>query len=129
VFYKSKILIVEDNPLNKKIISFWLSKYGYFFCFAESGEAAIEIYTREWQEVIVMDISLPGINGFETVRRIREICREKNKRQPFVIALTAHTLDYDRNKCLLAGMDEYLSKPIDFELLNEMLSKAGEQHE
>jgi len=76
-----------------------------------------------------MDIFLPGMNGFETVSRIREISSVKHERQPYIIALTAHTLDYDRNKCLQSGMDEYLSKPIDFELLNEMLSKAGERHE
>jgi CheY-like chemotaxis protein len=129
MFTERKILIVEDNPLNKKIISFWFTKYSYFFYFADSGESAVEIFSREWYGVVIMDIFLPGMNGFETVNRIRAISSEKYERQPYIIALTAHTLDYDRSKCLQSGMDEYLSKPIDFELLNEMLSKAGEHHE
>jgi CheY-like chemotaxis protein len=121
MFYILKILIVEDNHLNQKILSFWLSKNTYTYCFVYRGEEAVDLFKKEWFDVIIMDIMLPGINGFETTNQIRNIGREVYKKQPFIIALTANTLDNDRNRCMNAGMDEYLTKPFDFTLLNNIL--------
>lgn len=129
MFYKRNILIVEDNPLNKKIISFWFSKYGYLFSFADCGEDALELFIKDYYGIIIMDILLPGINGFETAKRIREISNNKYDKQPYIIALTANTLDNDRIKCLQSGMDEYMSKPINFKLMIEMLSNVSKDNE
>jgi CheY-like chemotaxis protein len=119
------ILIVEDNQLNKKIISYWFSKYGYLFSFADCGEDALELYIKEYYEIIIMDLLLPGINGFETAKKIREISSNQYNKQPYIIALTANTLDNDRIKCLQAGMDEYMSKPINFKLMDELLNNIN----
>jgi CheY-like chemotaxis protein len=70
-----------------------------------------------------MDLMLPGINGFETARLIRKAGHENYGRQPFMIALTANTLDNDRERCLKEGMDEYISKPFDMKKLNDILKK------
>jgi CheY-like chemotaxis protein len=116
-----KILLVEDNKLSQKIISFWLSKYNYKFVLAETGEKAIEFFRKDWFDIIIMDLMLPGINGFETSRLIREAEDIVYQKHSFIIALTANTLDNDRARCLTYGMDEYMSKPIDVKALNEIL--------
>jgi CheY-like chemotaxis protein len=121
MYSNKSILIIEDNLLNQKIISFWLSRYKYSFNFTQSGEEAVELFTIHWFDIILMDIMLPGINGFETSRRIRIIGDEIYAKQPYIVALTANTLDNDRKRCLQSGMDEYLSKPFDIIQLNHIL--------
>jgi CheY-like chemotaxis protein len=116
--YNIKILLVEDNMLNQKILSFWLSKYNYRFVCAETGEKAIEIFKNDWFDIIIMDLMLPGISGIETTRLIRESENYLYGKTTFIIALTANTLDNDRERCLLYGMDEYLSKPYE---MNELM--------
>jgi len=118
---KYKILIVEDNKLNQKILSFWLSKEHYVFKVSETGEDAIETFKQEWFDVVIMDIMLSGINGFETTRQIRIEGNKVYKKQPFIIALTANTLDNDKNRCLKNGMDDYLAKPFDMKKLDSIL--------
>jgi CheY-like chemotaxis protein len=121
MFYNKSILIIEDNPLNQKIITFWLSKNNYTCNFVNQGETAVELFKEMWYDIILMDIMLPGINGFETTRRIRKIGEDVYSKQPFIIAITANTLDNDRKRCLQSGMDEYLSKPFDITQLNNIL--------
>jgi CheY-like chemotaxis protein len=119
--YSKSILIIEDNLLNQKILSFWLAKKNYNYFFAQRGEEALELFKIQWFDVILMDIMLPGINGFETTHIIRKIGEEVYAKQPYIVALTANTLDNDRKKCLQSGMDEYLSKPFDIAQLNNIL--------
>jgi len=121
MFSISEILIIEDNQLNKKIISFWLTKNGFDFMFVSTGEEAVELYENKWFDVVIIDIMLPGISGFETTRQLRKLCNSRYGRQPFIIALTANALDNDRKKCIDSGMDEYMTKPFDFQLLNHIL--------
>jgi CheY-like chemotaxis protein len=121
MFYNKSILIIEDNQLNQKIMSFWLSKNKYIFNFVNLGETAVELFKTNWFDIILMDIMLPGINGFETTRKIRSIGEEVYAKQPYIIAITANTLDNDRKKCLQSGMDEYLSKPFDIKQLNNII--------
>jgi CheY-like chemotaxis protein len=121
MFYNKSILIIEDNLLNQKIISFWLSKNKYECNFVSRGEEAVELFKNKWFDIILMDIMLPGINGFETTRIIRIIGEEVYAKQPYIIAITANTLDNDRKRCLQSGMDEYLSKPFDITQLNNIL--------
>jgi CheY-like chemotaxis protein len=119
--YLKTILIIEDNLLNQKILSFWLTKNKYNCKFSQRGEDALELFKKQWFDIILMDIMLPGINGFETTRRIRIIGEEVYAKQPYIVALTANTFDNDRKKCLQSGMDEYLSKPFDIAQLNNIL--------
>ena len=123
MFNSYSILIIEDNLLNQKIISFWLSKSRYNFLFAASGEEALEIFKNKWFDVVLMDIMLPGKDGLETTHLIREFSEVHYRMQPYIVALTANTLDNDRRRCIKAGMDEYLSKPFDIQQLNHILEE------
>jgi CheY-like chemotaxis protein len=121
---KLKILLVEDNPLNQKIVSFYLQKEKHEVKIVSSGERAIEVFLTDEFDLVLMDIMLPGIDGFETTQRFREI-EDKNKERinSIIIALTANTLDNDRERCKQNGMDDYLSKPFDLQKLYYILKK------
>lgn len=121
-----KILVVEDNPLNQKILSYYLTKEKIQAKIVSTGEECVEIYTNEWYPVLLMDLMLPGINGFETTQIIRNIEKEKyNCRKTYIIALTANTLDNDRQKCLQNGMDEYIAKPFDIKKLRIIMENLN----
>ncbi len=114
-----KILIVEDNFLNQKILSFHFQKRNYFHRVASSGENGVDLYRSEWYDVVLMDLMLPGISGYEAVVQMREVEKERyGERKTFIIALTANTLDNEMEKCLLGGMDGYLAKPFDMAKLD-----------
>ena len=107
-----KILLVEDNVLNQKVVTFHLRKRHYDVVATASGYEAIKIVKREPVDLILMDIMLPEMNGFEITKEIREYENQINKKNKVpIIALTANTLDNDKEKCLQAGMDDYLPKP------------------
>lgn len=114
-----KILVVEDNPLNQKILSFYLGRQGHELNLVASGEKALEVIAHEGADVVILDLMLPGISGYETARRIRLLEQELGRRS-FIIALTANAMDNDREQCLQAGMDEYMSKPFDIRKLNDI---------
>jgi len=114
-----KILLVEDNPLNQKIVSFYLQKDQHEVVATITGEEALDIFKQEKFDVVLMDLMLPGIDGFETTRQIRELEKEKQEKS-VIIALTANTLDNDREKCFEQGMDEYIAKPFDMQKLNDI---------
>ena len=107
-----KILLVEDNPLNQKVVTFHLKKRNYDVIAADNGRDAFDIFKKGGIDLILMDIMLPEMNGFETTEAIR---KHENKEGVInkvpIIALTANTLDNDKQKCLNAGMDDYLPKP------------------
>lgn len=122
MIYPLNILLVEDNPLNQKIVSFYLKKEKHVVVAATTGEEALQFFKPGFFNVVLMDLMLPGIDGFETTLKIREIEdvhpeKEKSK----IIALTANTLDNDRERCLQHGMDEYMAKPFDINKLNSIL--------
>lgn len=107
-----KILLVEDNFLNQKVVTFHLKKKDYDVVSTDNGRDAIQIVENENIDLILMDIMLPEMNGFEITQKIREHEKEKGVVKPVpIIAVTANTLDNDREKCLSAGMNEYLPKP------------------
>jgi len=115
---KLSILLVEDNLLNQRIVSFSLKKYNYEVIIANNGIEAIEKFRERKFDIILMDIMMPVMDGLEATIKIREIERLENveNRTP-IIALTANTMDNDRDKCISYGMDDYLSKPFDVEKL------------
>jgi len=112
------ILLVEDNILNQRIVTFSLKKYNHNVVIANNGVEAIERFSEKKFDVILMDIMMPVMDGLEATIKIRE--QEQlngiHKRTP-IIALTANTMDNDRDKCISYGMDEFLPKPFDIEKL------------
>ena len=110
----SKILLVEDNELNRDMLSRRLIRRKYDVVCALDGQKAIEMAQSENPDLILMDLSLPIIDGWEATRQIK--ATEKLHNIP-IIALTAHAMAEDREKALAAGCNDYLTKPIDMELL------------
>ena len=107
-----EILLVEDNLLNQKVVTFNLRKHNYNVTAVMYGREAIELVKTKTFDLILMDIMLPEMDGFETTKAIRNYEEEKGTEEKIpIIALTANALDNDRDKCYSAGMNEYLSKP------------------
>jgi two-component system, cell cycle response regulator DivK len=114
------LLIVEDNELNREMLSRRLERVGYRIIVAVNGKEAVEKAISEKPHLILMDMSLPIMDGWEATRQIK--AHEETKRIP-VIALTAHALIEDLNSTLEAGCDDYDSKPIDFKRLLDKIQK------
>ena len=107
----AKILLVEDNEMNRDMLSRRLIKKGYEVVMALDGEQALEMARAEAPDLILMDISLPGLDGWEATRRLKAM--PETQTIP-IIALTAHAMAGDREKCLEAGCDDYDTKPVEF---------------
>jgi signal transduction histidine kinase/CheY-like chemotaxis protein len=117
---RGRVLVVEDDSVNKQVIELFLKKMSVVPTFAPDGEAAIAAATTEPFDVVLMDCQLPGIDGLEATRRIRKILGDTPLT---IIALTANASTHVREACLAAGMDDFLSKPVRFELLAGVLQK------
>lgn len=121
-----KILLVEDNPLNQKIVGFYLRKNHHNVEISSTGEQALEIFKKEEFDIILMDLMLPGLNGYEVTKLMRKMeSEDPERKKSIIIALTANTLDNDREKCLQQGMDEFISKPFDMNKLNFIFSQLN----
>lgn len=119
-----KILLVEDNLLNQKVVAFNLRKQNYEVDAVIDGDSAIKKFKEKEFDLVLMDIMLPGINGYETTRIIREYEKSNSNKSPVpIIALTANTLDNDRKKCIENGMDDYLAKPFSAQELVDIIEK------
>lgn len=110
----SKILLVEDNEMNRDMLSRRLERRGYQVVMAFDGAQGVAMAQAEKPDLILMDMSLPVIDGWEATRRVK--ANEATKTIP-VIALTAHAMSDDREKAVQAGCDEYDTKPVDLERL------------
>lgn len=110
----AKILLVEDNELNRDMLSRRLTRRGYSVVVAEDGEQGLELARSERPDLILMDMSLPGIDGWEATRRLRADPELAGAR---VIALTAHAMAGDRERAIEAGCDDYDTKPVEMERL------------
>ncbi len=120
------ILLVEDNILNQRITTFSLKKFNHEVDIANNGLEAVNKYREKEYDVILMDIMMPVMDGLEATFQIRKYEKEtdSNKHTP-VIAITANTLDNDRDKCIATGMDEYMAKPFDMNRLNEIFKELN----
>jgi len=117
-----KILVVEDNPINQKVIVEMLKRIGCAPFAVGDGEAAIQIFSEKGFDLVLMDCQMSGLNGFEATGQIRKNEKNTGSHTP-IIALTAHAVKGDREKCLEAGMDDYISKPIDFQVFTTTIEK------
>ena len=122
-FDGKKVLLVEDNKANQMYMQIILKKLNLVFDITSDGLEAIEAFKNSKYDVILMDENMPNMNGIEAAKQILSIEKEKNLKHTPVIALTANALKGDREKFLAAGMDEYLSKPINKERLSEVMGK------
>ncbi|MBN2525546.1 MAG: response regulator [Deltaproteobacteria bacterium] len=120
---RQRILVAEDNIINQKVAVGILSKMGYKVATVNNGKDAVEALQRGWYDLVFMDIQMPVMDGFEATREIRaQQTGMLNKKVP-IIAMTAHAMSGYREKCLAAGMDDYVSKPIGVQALSTVLEK------
>ena len=121
-----KILIAEDNPINARLAILLLEKLGYSTDWAKDGAEALQCFKAESYAAILMDCQMPVVDGYEATRRIRTLEAQKmwQRGRVRVIATTASALPEERERCLAAGMDEYLSKPYSEEQLAAVLTSA-----
>ena len=113
---------MEDNFLNQKITTYNLRKYNHKVSIANNGLEAVNLFKEKKFDLILMDIMMPVMDGLEATREIRKIEKaHKLSEYTPIIAVTANTLDNDREKCLSWGMDEFIAKPFDMNQLNEIL--------
>ena len=120
-----RILLAEDNVVNQKLMLHVLEKRGYSVTVAADGLLALEVFKNQSFDLVLMDIQMPGIGGFEATEAIRQIEQATSGHIP-IVALTAHAMKGDRERCLEAGMDDYLTKPIQKEALFDAIQRATE---
>ncbi len=114
----AKILLVEDNEMNLDMLTRRLERRGFEILVAVDGAQGIEVVKQEMPDLILMDMSLPVMDGWEATRRLKA---DPKLRHIPIIALTAHAIAGDRERCLAAGCDEYESKPVKFPRLLEKI--------
>lgn len=116
----TKILLVEDNEMNLDMLSRRLTRQGYEVVAAQDGAAGVDRAASERPHIILMDMSLPVLDGWEATRRLKA---DPATREIPIIALTAHAMAEDREKAMAAGCDDYDTKPIDLPRLIEKIKK------
>ena len=120
-----RILLAEDNATNQKLALHLLARMGYRADLAANGLEALEAMTRQSYDLVLMDMQMPEMDGLETTRQIRQ--RWLGQQHPYIVAMTANAMAGDREICLNAGMDDYISKPIRIQSLVEALERGAEQ--
>jgi PAS domain S-box-containing protein len=124
---KRRLLLAEDNPVNQKVVTRQLDKLGFACDIANNGLEAILKLEQQPYPIIIMDCQMPDMDGYEATRQIRARANHPGPlqgRTPYIIALTANAMMGDRDKCLNAGMDDYVTKPVRLEILSVAIEKA-----
>jgi len=115
-----QILLVEDNPINQKVAARLLEKAGHTVVIAGNGKEAVDQVSGHLFDLVLMDISMPEMDGLEATQVIRT--RESGERRLPIVALTAHAMVGDRERCLAAGMDGYVTKPVQVQVLLQAMA-------
>lgn len=115
-----RVLLIEDNPMNRDMLSRRLERRGFSISVAADGREGLRAASKEAPDLILMDLSLPEIDGWELTRRLKS---NPETRGIPILALTAHAMGDDRDKALAAGCDDYDSKPVVFEQLLEKMAR------
>ena len=118
-----RVLVAEDNLVNQKIALLMLERFGYLAELAANGLEAVEAVRRTPFDLVLMDLQMPELDGLEATRQI--LAEHPAGRRPRIVALTANAFDDDRRACLAAGMDDYLSKPLQMDKLEQALVRAA----
>ena len=116
------VLVVEDNPVNQKIALSLLARLGIEADLAEDGRQAVDRVAAGRYDIVLMDMQMPVLDGIDATREIRSLSLA---RQPWIIALTANAFETDRDRCIQAGMDDFLSKPFRIDVLRERLARGA----
>ncbi|TGL69909.1 ATP-binding protein [Leptospira jelokensis] len=119
--YPLKIVIADDDPINLKVSQMFLKKLGYNALLTENGRQTLEIVEAENPDFIFLDVQMPDISGIEVAKQIRS--QLNRKKQPIIIALTANVMEEEKEKCLAAGMDDFMTKPLLIQDLVFMIKK------
>ncbi|MBE9222397.1 response regulator [Cyanobacterium stanieri LEGE 03274] len=114
-----RILVAEDNPVNQKVALLLLKKLGYSPAIATNGLKVVEAFEENSYDIVLMDMQMPEMDGLSATQWIRK--NIQNSQQPYIIAMTANATKNDEKRCFEAGMDDYISKPFDFQVLTEKL--------
>jgi CheY-like chemotaxis protein len=117
-----RILLAEDNLINQRLAARLLGRRGHTVAVAGTGSEALSILDRESFDAVLMDVQMPEMDGFEATRAVRNRELRSGLHLP-IIAMTAHAMKGDRERCLASGMDGYVSKPIDVKELMQTLEK------
>jgi DNA-binding response OmpR family regulator len=117
----NKVLLVEDNPLNQKVLGMFISKLGFEHDVASNGQMSVDLATENEYRYILMDIYMPGMDGTEATVKIRENEEKAGRNRSKIIAITANESDESVKRCYDSGMDDYLVKPFTLEILREKL--------
>lgn len=121
------ILVAEDQIINRKIVVQLLEKRGWIVELAENGKVAMDKALEKQYDLILMDVQMPEMDGFDATRNIRKFEQDKDFHTP-IVAMTAHAMKGDREKCLAAGMDYYIAKPVNPVELYDTIEKFALMH-
>lgn len=121
-FSGKKVLVAEDYPINQEVSHDILQIFGCEVDIAENGSEVLEKYRKNSYDIIFMDIQMPEKDGYIATQEIREL-EKGSKKKSIIVAMTANALLGDREKCLQAGMDDYIGKPIEISKIKEILEK------
>ena len=123
-----RILLAEDDPTIRQVLGLMLKRSNYNLDIAEDGQVAVELWEKEKYDLVLMDVQMPRLNGFEATQAIRDKEQARGGHTP-IIAMTAHASQEDLESCLAAGMDAYISKPIDFikslQVIGDVIKQNG----
>jgi CheY-like chemotaxis protein len=122
-----RILVVDDDDTNRLVVRLLMERRGHEIIEAASGQDALDTLSAEKIDLVFMDLSMPMMDGFETVRRFRSTTR--NVRQIPIIALTAHTTQEDRRRCFEAGMNGLIAKPLNVTSVDTVMALVRDQGE
>ena len=121
-----RILIIEDNLLNLELVTDLLEAGGYMVEQARAAKEGLRMARASMPDLVLMDLSLPGMDGLVATQVLRA---DPATRRLAIVALTAHAMKGDSERCLKAGMDDYLPKPVDFKMLAQSLERWTQRHE